>query len=199
MPYPVKLQVYDVSRGLARTLSVSLLGKYVDGLWHSAIHVYGNEYFFGGNGIAYCPPGGTILGHPTEIVDLGTTEISEDIFIEHLASLSENMFRPEAYHVVDHNCNTFSNEIAQFLTGRTIPSKIRNLSSDIMSTPFGQLIKPMIEKLQGAVNTGTTISQLKNSTKTTEKTSESEKDKAKPGQTSNEEPSTNPHKEMDLD
>lgn len=36
--------------------------------------------------------GGTILGPPTEVVDLGATEISQEIFHEYLESLSETSF-----------------------------------------------------------------------------------------------------------
>lgn len=172
MTFPVKLQVYDVSHGLARSISVALLGKYLDGLWHTGISVYGNEYFYGGNGIAYCVPGTTVLGHPTEIVDLGTTEVTQDVFHEYLSNLSQNTFSPESYHVIDHNCNTFSNEIAQFLTGKTTPNKVRNLSSDIMSTSFGKLIRPMIEKMQGAVSTGTFVGRHKEEKKDPEQPKE---------------------------
>jgi len=32
------------------------VGKQIDGIWHTAIVVYGNEYFFGGDSIECCTP-----------------------------------------------------------------------------------------------------------------------------------------------
>ncbi|RXX88660.1 hypothetical protein DD587_32105 [Klebsiella pneumoniae] len=31
-------------------------GKKIDGIWHTAIVVYGREYFFGSHGISSCNP-----------------------------------------------------------------------------------------------------------------------------------------------
>lgn len=42
--------------------------------------------------------------------------------------------RSDKYHLFEHNCNVFSNEVAQFLTGKKIPSYITDLPSDILST-----------------------------------------------------------------
>lgn len=42
--------------------------------------------------------------------------------------------RPEKYHLFEHNCNTFSSEVAQFLTGTKIPSYITDLPSEVLST-----------------------------------------------------------------
>lgn len=38
------------------------------------------------------------------------------------------------YHLLEHNCNIFSNEIAQFLCGSTIPNYILDLPNEILST-----------------------------------------------------------------
>lgn len=42
------------------------------------------------------------------------------------------------------NCNSFSAELAVLLTGRGIPEHITNLPAEIMSTPFGAAIAPML-------------------------------------------------------
>ena len=55
MASPVKLHVYDLSQGMARTMSMSLVGMQVDYIPHTGITVYGREYFFGG-GIQSLPP-----------------------------------------------------------------------------------------------------------------------------------------------
>ncbi|KAL4647837.1 desumoylating isopeptidase 1 [Arapaima gigas] len=140
--FPVKLYIYDLSRGMARQLSPIMLGKE-----HTAIVVYGKEFFFGGEGIANCPPGGTLLGEPDAIVDLGTTEVTEDIFMDYRCSLGESTYRADSYRLFEHNCNTFSNEVAQFLTGRKIPSYITDLPSEVLSTPFGQTLRPLLDSI----------------------------------------------------
>ncbi|XP_028990881.1 desumoylating isopeptidase 1b [Betta splendens] len=146
-PYPVKLYIYDMSKGMARQLSPLMLGKQVDGIWHTAIVVHGNEYFFVGEGINSCPPGGTPLGEPDSVVDLGFTEVPTEIFMEHLTSLAESSYRKDTYNLFEHNCNTFSNEVAQFLTGRKIPSYITDLPSEVLSTPFGQALRPLLDSI----------------------------------------------------
>ncbi|XP_070267314.1 desumoylating isopeptidase 1 isoform X1 [Myotis yumanensis] len=55
--YPVKLYVYDLSKGLARRLSPIMLGKQLEGIWHTSIVVHKDEFFFGSGGISSCPPG----------------------------------------------------------------------------------------------------------------------------------------------
>uniref|UniRef100_A0AAZ3R665 palmitoyl-protein hydrolase n=1 Tax=Oncorhynchus tshawytscha TaxID=74940 RepID=A0AAZ3R665_ONCTS len=133
--YPVKLYVYDLSNGMARQLSPLMLGKQLDGIWHTAIVVHGEEFFYGGEGIANCPPGGTSLGEPNSIIDLGITEVTEEIFMEYLSSLGESTYRGNQYHLFEWNCNTFSNEVAQFLTGSKIPAHITDLPAEVLSTP----------------------------------------------------------------
>ncbi|XP_042201004.1 desumoylating isopeptidase 1 [Callorhinchus milii] len=148
LPQPVKLYVYDLSRGLARQFSPMMLGKQLDGIWHTAVVVNGEEFFYGSSGIANCQPGGTLLGPPDSVIDLGTTEVTEEIFMDYLSSLGESSFRGECYKLFEHNCNTFSNEVSQFLTGKKIPSHIMDLPAEILSTPFGQLIKPIVDSVQ---------------------------------------------------
>lgn len=42
--------------------------------------------------------------------------------------------RGDKYSLFEHNCNVFSNEVAQFLTGQKIPSYITDLPADVLST-----------------------------------------------------------------
>ncbi|NXX81699.1 DESI1 isopeptidase, partial [Urocolius indicus] len=102
--HPVKLYVYDVSKGMARRLSPLMLGKSTAGAPalplpapppppHTSIIVHKDEFFFGSAGISSCAPGGTILGPPDSVIDLGNTEVTEEIFLEYLSSLGESTFR----------------------------------------------------------------------------------------------------------
>ncbi|KAJ8318928.1 hypothetical protein KUTeg_004019 [Tegillarca granosa] len=155
---PVKVYIYDLSKGMARSLSKAFLGKQIDGVWHTGIVVFGQEYYFGGSlGIEACPPGGTILGQPDEICNLGNTQIPFDVFMNYLSDLSHTSFGPATYHLLHHNCNNFSSELAQFLTGKDIPSHITSLPSDVLSTPFGQMLKPWVDAMSIQPSGGHTI------------------------------------------
>ncbi|GFO04318.1 desumoylating isopeptidase 1 [Plakobranchus ocellatus] len=148
MTSTVTLYVYDLSQGLARVVSQGILGRQIDGIWHTAIVVFGNEYFFGSVGIEACGPGGTILGQPNQKIDLGTTEIPFDLFMQYLEELSETSFKGSTYHLLYHNCNNFSSELAQFLTGKDIPSHITNLPQELLNTSLGAMIQPIVEAMQ---------------------------------------------------
>ena len=47
-----------------------------------------------------------------------------------------------------HNCNTFSNEVAQFLTGKKIPSYITDLPQEVIATPFGAMISQFLQNVR---------------------------------------------------
>lgn len=49
----VSLRVYDLSRGMARQLSPALLGKQIDGIWHTGVLVYG-QYVLVVSSLASC-------------------------------------------------------------------------------------------------------------------------------------------------
>lgn len=34
----------------------AILGRVLDGVWHTGVVVYGREYFYGAQGIQSCPP-----------------------------------------------------------------------------------------------------------------------------------------------
>ncbi|KAJ8650753.1 hypothetical protein MRB53_003776 [Persea americana] len=144
--YKVTLNVYDLSQGLARQLSVTFLGKAIEGIWHTGLVVYGNEYFFGG-GIQQTPAGTTQYGAPVKIVDLGVTHVPQQLFEEYLQEISPR-YTAETYNLLHHNCNNFTNEVAQFLVGATIPDYILQLPNEVMSSPMGPMILPMIKQLE---------------------------------------------------
>lgn len=57
---PVTLYVYDMTNGVAAVMSQMLLGRHIEGIWHTAVVVYGREFFFGGSGIQSCLPVSTV-------------------------------------------------------------------------------------------------------------------------------------------
>ncbi|CAB3385787.1 Hypothetical predicted protein, partial [Cloeon dipterum] len=88
----VELHVYDLTKGLAASLSQMLLGKHLDGVWHTGIVAYGREYFFGSGGVQSVRPSGTVLGQPDRIVNLGDTFIPYEVFLDYVLGLGDSTF-----------------------------------------------------------------------------------------------------------
>ncbi|KAH9728862.1 DUF862 domain-containing protein [Citrus sinensis] len=131
---------------------MSFLGKAIEGIWHTGIVVYGNEYYFGG-GIQHDCVGATPYGKPLRVVELGETHVPKDVFEMYLEEISPR-YTAEKYSLLSHNCNNFSNEVAQFLVGKMIPEYILNLPNEVMSSPMGALVLPMIQNLESTMKAG---------------------------------------------
>lgn len=56
----VLLYIYDLTSGMASVMSQMLLGRHIEGIWHTAVVIYGREYFYGGHGVQSVPPVSTI-------------------------------------------------------------------------------------------------------------------------------------------
>ncbi|ORE05020.1 DUF862-domain-containing protein [Rhizopus microsporus var. microsporus] len=147
MAEPVQLYIYDLSQGLAKSMSLALTGKQIDGIWHTSVVVYDQEFYYG-QGIMAVPPGSTQHGAPLQKIDIGETYLPLEVVLEYIDSL-RSVYTAEKYHLLDFNCNTFSNDLCQFLCGKTIPAHITTLPSEVINTPFGQSILPMIENMFG--------------------------------------------------
>ncbi|KAH7913980.1 PPPDE putative peptidase domain-containing protein [Hygrophoropsis aurantiaca] len=145
MPVPVQLYVYDLSNGMARQMSAQLTGRQIDGIWHTSIVVFGHEIFYG-QGISLTQPGKSHHGAPLRIVDMGETSVDERAFTEYLSGL-RNTYTADKYHLLDFNCNSFTNDCIGFLTGGSIPDYIKDLPSDFLSTPFGAALRPTIDRM----------------------------------------------------
>jgi hypothetical protein len=102
-----------------------LTGKQFDLIPHTGVEVYGVEYFFGG-GVQALPPAtveATFGLKPCEVLPLGSTSMPKEVFEDFLKEISPR-FTSETYNLFTHNCNNFSNELAEFLLGEGIPSRI---------------------------------------------------------------------------
>lgn len=142
----VKLHVYDLSGGLCAALSTQLLGRHFEAIYHTGVVAFGREWFFGG-GIFNDAPGQTHYGTPMRVVDFGTTALDEATFAEFLDGIRPR-FRMQDYDLVRHNCNNFSEEIVQFLTGQSIGDEILTLPNQLIATPLGASLRPMLEAQQ---------------------------------------------------
>jgi hypothetical protein len=76
---PVHLYIYDLSRGLARSLSQGLIGRQIDGIWHTSVVCYGYEIYYGQGIFVTERVGRTQYGTPVEIKDMGITEIPQEV------------------------------------------------------------------------------------------------------------------------
>jgi len=127
----VTLHIYDISHGMASQFSQPLLGKPLEGIWHTGIVCYGKEFYFGA-GITADNPGMTPFGNPTEVQELGRTQVSVRLFDDYLGQLRPR-YTADTYHLLDNNCNNFTEDVAVFLTGTGIPKKITGLPHQIAS------------------------------------------------------------------
>ena len=49
------------------------------------------------------------------------------------------------YNVLNHNCNNFTDEVANVLIGTGIPKEIVDLPKIFLATPMGKSFAPMIQ------------------------------------------------------
>jgi len=151
--WPIQVYLYDLSHGMAGNLSQQFIGKRLECIPHTGLIVYGYEYFFGG-GIQSARPGTTIAGAPWKKYTIGFTTVTQPMFHNWCLEKAAR-FSPANYDLLTHNCNNFTEEASQFLTGKSIPKFITELPEDALSCPMGAMLRPMIENMMNQVqNTG---------------------------------------------
>jgi len=145
---------------------MAILGRQIDGIWHTGVHVFGREYYFGGgsalggisagqSGITNSTPREfqTMTGFgPTRTIRLGTTTKTRAEFEAYLRTITPN-WTCGSYSLLSHNCNNFSDAVSQYLVGKRIPSYITSLPRDVASTPMGQQLLSHIHQQFGPVAT----------------------------------------------
>ncbi len=108
----VVLLVYDLSQGMARALSQSILGRQIDGIWHTGVLFHGHEYYFGGG--INCDREGYFAQtrgmYPVQQIDLGASSRSVEEVRTFLGTI-RHRFTAQAYDLIRNNCNNFSNEV----------------------------------------------------------------------------------------
>ncbi|BFZ55111.1 hypothetical protein PYCC9005_002150 [Savitreella phatthalungensis] len=144
----VFLHIYDLSNGIAAQLSRQLTGRHFKAIYHTAVVVHGREYYFGGNGIESSLPDETPYGRTIERKYMGSTDISDTVWQEFLRTIRKD-YSVGTYHLLEHNCNTFSNAACQFLVGCEIPGEIVALPKEFLETPLGLMLRPQIDAMYG--------------------------------------------------
>ena len=148
--YKVIVYQYDLTGGLAKTMSRRLIGKQIDGVWHTGVCVYGKEYFYGG-GICIGEPKKTPYGYPVKEIEFGYTNKTMEEFQSFIKSIN-SQFTMNTYDVLRHNCNHFTDEALFYLVGKHLPSSILKQHEEILNTPMGQMIRPMLENMSRGGN-----------------------------------------------
>lgn len=144
--YPVSLNVYDISGGWAKKLSGPVIGKEFEAMYHTGVVVFGMEYFWAAD-LMCMPAGRTPYGTPLRNVPLGTTHLPRSVVDEYVDSLRPQ-YNVDTYSLLTKNCNNFSNELSLFLVGHGIPPEILHLPQDILSTPVGAAVRPILESIE---------------------------------------------------
>eukprot|EP01083_Nonionella_stella_P174027 602134_1 len=156
--YKVAVYKYDLSHGKVKEVTQALSSNgqgamvqqviraaigngqtTIEGIWHTGLVVYEKEYFFGG-GIQKHAPGETMFGTKDDVIPMGTTSKTEGEFDAFLEGITPR-FKREHYSLLSHNCNTFTNECVEFLTGKHLPQDIiTGLPENVINA-----IKPFLE------------------------------------------------------
>lgn len=80
----VQLHIYDLSQGAAALMSGMLLGRQIDGIWHTAVVAYGREYFYGGQGIQSIIPVSVIKSNHEIVERKSISYVNElNVFVNH--------------------------------------------------------------------------------------------------------------------
>ena len=148
--YKVIVYQYDLTNGMAKAMSRGLIGKQVDGVWHTGVCVFGKEYYYGG-GICVGKPKKTPYGYPVKELDFGYTTKTEADLKAYIKSIN-NQFTMNTYNVLNHNCNHFTDAALYFLVGKHLPDSILKQHEELLNTPMGQMVRPLLEGMSQGNN-----------------------------------------------
>mmetsp|Transcript_53554 Transcript_53554/g.120741 ORF Transcript_53554/g.120741 Transcript_53554/m.120741 type:complete len:476 (+) Transcript_53554:31-1458(+) len=167
---PVELLVYDISKGAAKHLSPLLLGRKFEAIYHTGVLVFGSEYWYGGNIFRTEPPATDTFGPPlkTSSLELENSQYKPELKTVHvgytlatpaefrnwLAKEIAPKYRRDNYDVLQHNCNSFSEEAVRFLTGSSIPETVSKMPEMAMQTPTAKVLRPFLNKWLGGFGEG---------------------------------------------
>lgn len=119
---PVYLNVYDLSPMNDYTYDVGI------GFYHSGVQVHGDEWTFSTSGVFYHrPQQAPNVKFRTKIL-LGTVNYTSSKVKDIVNSLRDD-FQGERYHLLNHNCNCFSESLTFALLNKHIPSYVNRLAN----------------------------------------------------------------------
>lgn len=148
----VKLYMYDLSKGMARALA-PVLGSWLsaeefDGVWHSGVVVFGQEYIFNGD-LVHTGPGLSAWGVPTKVVTIGHTSCSRQSLHQFIVSDLRSLFNRTSYDALANNCNHFADRVCWHLCRRHIPDHILQQPEKLAKLPALRLLRPFLDQWFG--------------------------------------------------
>lgn len=154
--YPVKLIVYDLSRGVARCVSNEILGRFIPAIYHCGIEVYGIEYWYGPSGIQAAPPG--VFATQNDLCPVNvhhtSTQKHQFEFEAYLRSV-RCRYTGATYDLAKKNCNNFANACSSYLTnGQCLPGYIISLPREIATAPYARRLLPVVSQITQAIKNG---------------------------------------------
>lgn len=145
--------MYDLSRGLARTLA-PVLGSWFtsedfEGIWHSGVVVFGQEYYFNGD-LVHIDPGETVWGKPTKVMTIGHTPCTQKELHQFVVDELRAAFSRESYDALNNNCNHFSDRLCLHLCNRHIPDHVLQQPERLAKLPALRLLRPILDQCLGS-------------------------------------------------
>ncbi|ESU36164.1 Putative peptidase domain protein [Giardia duodenalis] len=139
----ISLHIYDLSQGIAKTVSPMLLGQTIEAVYHTGVVVAETEYYYGA-GIQSEPAGQTHFGVPLQQMEMGETTKTQDEIRAFLNGV-QSRYTESTYNLIEHNCNHFSDEFLQFLCDKKVPEHIVHQGAAFLQTPLGRMVAPMLQ------------------------------------------------------
>ncbi|CAI2722573.1 unnamed protein product [Schistosoma spindalis] len=145
VPTPVTVNVYDM---LWINDYVSSLGI---GVYHTGVVVHGIEYSYGGHPLtnsgvfSMLPRDSAYLGENYSYkvtLSMGYTDFTASDVPLLLESITTD-YRGDQYHLLNKNCNHFSDTFVQLLCGRSLPKWINRLATIGSKLPFIERTLPV--------------------------------------------------------
>jgi PPPDE putative peptidase domain len=122
----------------------------------------GREYFFGG-GIQNEDPAWFRQRkglHPFQTIELGNTTVTQTTFNRWCDTMMGGRYSPYSYDLLTRNCNHFCHEALRVLgvDQSHFPAWILDVPQRFLSSPMGQMVRPMLENMQITTAMTTTAS-----------------------------------------
>lgn len=113
----------------------------VHGAYHTGLVVYGAEYAFSARGILKWPHPefGSPQGQFSERIAIGDTLLSEEE-VQTLLIAMNSKWMGEDYHLINRNCNHFTDTICHALTGHCIPTWLNRTSVNLSTKAFNDAL-----------------------------------------------------------
>jgi hypothetical protein len=168
----VGIHVYDLTRGTIAKQLEQLVGEsHAMGILHSALVVFGNEYYFEG-GISTSRKGRSRFGSQFRYLYVGQTCRSQVEFEAWMRRAEESWYQLADYHPIEHNCHHFTLAACRMLcpelvdepgatenrggSNRThssprLPLFLLDNVRSLVETDVGRLLHPVFRTLTGGV------------------------------------------------